>query len=86
MNLRLDARLATALQKESTRTGVSQQVIVRTAIEQFLTERALRSDRQRAIDAGLVTVGSSYRRITGTVGVPADSSIENALARVRAGA
>ena len=85
MNIRLDTRLAAALKEESERTGVSQQVLVRTAIERLLSERALRADRQRAIDAGLVTVGTPYRRISGTVGIPADFSIENALTRARTG-
>lgn len=85
MNIRLDPRLAAALKEESHRTGSSQQKIVRTAIESLLSERALRSDRQRAIDGGAVTAGAPYRRVSGMVAMPADFSIEDALARVRTG-
>lgn len=85
MNIRLDPRLAAALKEESHRTGTSQQELVRTAIERLLSERALRSDRQQAIDSGVVISGSPYRRINGTVGMPAGFSVEQALARLRNG-
>jgi hypothetical protein len=85
MNIRLDPRMAAALKEESHRTGESQQEIVRTAIERLLSERTLRSDRQRAIDAGLVQMGVPYKRIAGTVNMPDDFSAEDALHVVRYG-
>ncbi len=85
MNLRLDPRLASALREESQRTGVSQQELVRTALERVLAEQALRSDRQRAIEAGLVTAGEPYRRVPGRISLTGELSPEEALWLVRRG-
>lgn len=83
MNIRLDPRLAAALKEESNRSGESQQEIVRTAIEKLLSERSLRSDRQRAVDAGVVIAGTAYRRVAGTLSIPPGVSVEAALDAVR---
>jgi hypothetical protein len=83
MNIRLDPRLAAALKEEANRSGESQQEIVRSAIEKLLSERSVRSDRQRAVDAGIVIAGAAYRRVSGTVAVPPGVSIEDALDVVR---
>jgi hypothetical protein len=56
MNLRLPAETEAALRDESTRTGRSQQEIVRVAVMRYLDHQVdpRRSDLQSLIDAGLL--------------------------------
>jgi hypothetical protein len=74
MNLRISAELASALQAESERTGMSQQEIIRVAVSQHLhlvEHDAPLSDREQAVASGLVRPARvPYRKVTPRLRLP----------------
>lgn len=60
-NLRLTPRAVTALREASTRTGRSQQELLREAVDQFLGLSGDVSARQAAVASGVVRAPAPFR-------------------------
>lgn len=59
-NLRLDERTAKALREAASRSGKSQQQLIREALEAFLGLTESMTDRERMIASGRIRAGTPY--------------------------
>lgn len=80
-NLRLDERAASALRDASQRTGRSQQALLREAIDRYLGLGAAESERDRAVNSGLVQSPSPFLDAEPSIRLPAGVSTLDLLDR-----
>lgn len=83
MNLRLSGEAAAALRAAAERSGRSQQDLLREAVDRLLGLHSNGTDRDRAIQAGIVEPPSAFRDVIASVELRDDRTTLDLLDRDR---